>query len=273
MRKAGFCSIGWGLESGSQRVLDLMNKGISIHSASRILEASKRNKISNSCMIILNFPGETAQDIEKTIGFLKDHAGYIDRATYTQFILNRWEPIYKNYNKLRKKYQKESMKRKELDSLINRLNLEDTLGLAEPSSDNKYTKSLSWYFYNASWEPLSKSDIITSLRKKKFSKVFPLILGEFKRINNKTVFYPINIKQPRFINLIIPSKRVILDEIEEKVIYLSEGYHSIEEIFAELNNLSSEKYGKRYVINKCINLLEKVYKNDLGLGYKRSLRL
>jgi len=47
LRQAGFSTIAWGLESGSQKMLDLMNKGTNISTMTGILEKSSQNGFMN----------------------------------------------------------------------------------------------------------------------------------------------------------------------------------------------------------------------------------
>ena len=71
LRRAG-CDIVWlGAESGSQRVLDAMDKGLKV---SEIVEATHRLKeagIRVGQFIQFGYPGESAADIEKTIALIR----------------------------------------------------------------------------------------------------------------------------------------------------------------------------------------------------------
>jgi len=75
---AGFRNIYWGLESGSQKILDLMNKGTDVKVNSEVLKTTHKNGLRNTCFVIFNFPGETKSDLMKTIKFLEDNNKYID---------------------------------------------------------------------------------------------------------------------------------------------------------------------------------------------------
>ena len=63
-----------GLESGSQVVLDTLRKGITLESASRILDNLYQAGISSYIYIMLGTPGETEADAEMTLNFLEHHA-------------------------------------------------------------------------------------------------------------------------------------------------------------------------------------------------------
>ncbi len=66
-----------GLESGSQRVLDRLGKGLRLESAERVLAALHRAGIASYVYVMLGTPGETEEDAEATLRFLEEHAGRI----------------------------------------------------------------------------------------------------------------------------------------------------------------------------------------------------
>jgi len=88
MSQAGFRGLIWGLESGSQKVLDLMQKGTKTKTASRILRDSFKNKIYNTVLLIFGFPGEKREDIEATFRFLAENRSSIGLVRSSPYILN-----------------------------------------------------------------------------------------------------------------------------------------------------------------------------------------
>ncbi len=66
-----------GLESGSQRVLDRLGKGVRLESAARILKNLAVAGIASYVYILLGTPGETEADAEMTLDFLEAHAAEI----------------------------------------------------------------------------------------------------------------------------------------------------------------------------------------------------
>ncbi len=248
-----------------------MNKGIKIEIASRILRDCKKNEIANICAVIFDFPGESLEDMQTTIDFLKERAGCIAAVSDQQFKLAEGSPIYKNYIKSKKTYWKESKKNKESRMVQCRLYLERIIGAVELACNARYNDLLLWHFYIASWEPLSEKKIMSYLHKKRFDKIFPLIPGRLKKIKNKVVFYPVNIRETDFINQILPPEEIILDRIEEKMVYFSDGYRSLKEILAELNGSFSEKYADRFILNKSVDFFKKTYKMNMVMNYARPL--
>ncbi len=86
--KSGCRRLTTGLESGSQRVSDLMKKGTRLDSISAFLHDSASAGISTRCTMILGYPGETAQDVHASADFLAAHAREIERVS-----LNRLQVI------------------------------------------------------------------------------------------------------------------------------------------------------------------------------------
>ena len=70
LARAGFVSVFWGIETGSQHVVDLMNKRYRQADARRILRDCSRAGIAQHIPIILGFPGETPEDVAETIEFI-----------------------------------------------------------------------------------------------------------------------------------------------------------------------------------------------------------
>ena len=73
LSKSGCAMLRFGLESGSQKVLDKMNKGISISDVEKILKITSEAGISNHLYIMFGYPCETKKDRELTINLLTKH--------------------------------------------------------------------------------------------------------------------------------------------------------------------------------------------------------
>ncbi len=98
MAKAGCVWLGYGIESGSQRILDLMNKHFDIEKAVGILKDTREAGIDFQINIMFGFPGETRRDFEKTIEFLTKARPYITSILASQsfFTLEKETYIRKN---------------------------------------------------------------------------------------------------------------------------------------------------------------------------------
>lgn len=71
MHKAGCVGLKFGLESASPDVLKMMNKGIDIKKAAEIFGMARKAGILPQVAFFLGFPGETRDDILKTLDFLE----------------------------------------------------------------------------------------------------------------------------------------------------------------------------------------------------------
>jgi len=69
MKDTGLYLISLGIESGSDRILRLMKKNITTDEIKKYIKLIKKHKIDMAGFFILGFPGETREDIEKTIEF------------------------------------------------------------------------------------------------------------------------------------------------------------------------------------------------------------
>jgi radical SAM superfamily enzyme YgiQ (UPF0313 family) len=67
MKSSGCWNILFGVESGSQKLLDNVHKGIKIDNIRRIFKLTKENGISASAAFMIGLPGETWETVEKTL--------------------------------------------------------------------------------------------------------------------------------------------------------------------------------------------------------------
>jgi radical SAM superfamily enzyme YgiQ (UPF0313 family) len=72
LREAGCIRIALGAESGSQTVLDSMNKGTTVEQIRRAAELCRQYGIETYFYIMLGYPGEEWIDIRKTVELLKE---------------------------------------------------------------------------------------------------------------------------------------------------------------------------------------------------------
>jgi len=71
-RRGGFYRAKLGLESGSQRVLDLMNKCITVGQSREALAALAYAGIKTTTFWLFGFPGETEEDFQMTLEFIEE---------------------------------------------------------------------------------------------------------------------------------------------------------------------------------------------------------
>jgi len=88
LQKAGCRLIFFGLESGSDRTLRVMNKGITTKQMSDFIKRLHSSGILPAPSLIIGAPGERRVDFEKTIQFLADHRRYFDVVNVYPFMVS-----------------------------------------------------------------------------------------------------------------------------------------------------------------------------------------
>ncbi len=87
MRKSGCICLDFGCESGSDRVLKNINKGLTAKSMEECLRRSHQAGIWNSLNIIVCLPTETEDDFQQTLDFVSRNNNYVDWWATNPFIL------------------------------------------------------------------------------------------------------------------------------------------------------------------------------------------
>lgn len=77
-RKAGLRMILWGFESGSKKIMELINKGINIDNRLNILRNARNAGIYNFAFIFFGFPAETKEDALQTIDIICNNTDIIN---------------------------------------------------------------------------------------------------------------------------------------------------------------------------------------------------
>jgi len=72
LRRAGCAEVWMGAESGSQKILDAMDKGTRVDQISKARENLRREGIRACYFLQFGYPGETWQDIQNTIKLVRD---------------------------------------------------------------------------------------------------------------------------------------------------------------------------------------------------------
>lgn len=92
--ESGLRLVIWGVESGSDRVLQLMRKGTTVKDAELVLRNSHEIGIANGAYILFGFPTETKEEFLETIHFLKRNDEAIDIVSTAVFGLQKGAPAY-----------------------------------------------------------------------------------------------------------------------------------------------------------------------------------
>ncbi|MCD6404558.1 MAG: radical SAM protein [Planctomycetes bacterium] len=72
MKAAGCVSISFGIESGSQEILDRYKKGVTVEKAKEAVRIARKVGIKNPTSFMLGAPGETRETAMETVRFCKD---------------------------------------------------------------------------------------------------------------------------------------------------------------------------------------------------------
>jgi radical SAM superfamily enzyme YgiQ (UPF0313 family) len=72
LKDAGCFRVWIGAESGSQKVIDLMDRRVDVDQVRQMIKLTQNNGIQAGTFIMLGYPGETEDDIEETIRHLKE---------------------------------------------------------------------------------------------------------------------------------------------------------------------------------------------------------
>ncbi len=106
LEKAGCRNLMWGIESGSNRALKMMNKDADAREHAKILKMSKNAGISNTIYIMILYPYETSQDLEQTAVLIKDNAQLIDDLNIFILQILNGSYLYNNQEALKIKTKK-----------------------------------------------------------------------------------------------------------------------------------------------------------------------
>jgi anaerobic magnesium-protoporphyrin IX monomethyl ester cyclase len=72
LKKSGCWQVDIGIESGSQRILDMLNKGVTVELNKRAIKNCKKVGILCECLIMIGMPTETEEDIKMTELLIKE---------------------------------------------------------------------------------------------------------------------------------------------------------------------------------------------------------
>ncbi|MHC4617671.1 MAG: B12-binding domain-containing radical SAM protein [Planctomycetota bacterium] len=82
IKESGCHWMGFGMESGSQKILDRMNKGITPEQTENVIRKTRKAGIRFSGNFIFGYPGETRETIRETVEFCKRNQIYKRDFTY-----------------------------------------------------------------------------------------------------------------------------------------------------------------------------------------------
>lgn len=99
MKEAGCYSLEYGIESGSQRMIDYLKKGFTVEDIERVIRDTKKAGIIVTGGLMFNIPTEKKEDIIETIRFIDRNKYWLDALKIHLFYLSYGSHLYlkKNY--------------------------------------------------------------------------------------------------------------------------------------------------------------------------------
>lgn len=146
MYEVGFRWIHFGIESGSSRILNSMNKFFNIDITKKIITNVKKLGYRVRISLILDYPGTTAEDIEKTKKLILETMPHEIRFHYLTYRVGTPIFIKRGSNKITSQYihqSKKEVKDRKLSFAINKL--------IEELKNKNYeiiTDNINWNKYN-----------------------------------------------------------------------------------------------------------------------------
>jgi hypothetical protein len=93
---SGCVAMNFGLEAGTQRVNDLMRKGVKLAAAQQVIGMLRKHGITCGVTAMIGFPGETEPEMLETVAFLKGNA-HLNFACYISILsLERGSYFFKH---------------------------------------------------------------------------------------------------------------------------------------------------------------------------------
>ncbi|MBW1670114.1 MAG: radical SAM protein [Deltaproteobacteria bacterium] len=99
IHRSGGRVIMWGVESASQRILNLMRKGTRIKETEKVLQDAEHAGLMNLIFIMFGFPTETEAEFNETLNFLDKNKDYIHALSKGKFVLSEGSLIQKKPDK------------------------------------------------------------------------------------------------------------------------------------------------------------------------------
>lgn len=96
IKESGCIEIKYGIESGSPRILKMMNKQITIEQIKKAITITHEIGIRVKAFILHGFPGENLESTKETIQLLDELKSKIDRISLFRFVPLPGSPVYNN---------------------------------------------------------------------------------------------------------------------------------------------------------------------------------
>jgi len=279
MKQAGFAAMCWGMESGSQKILDSMNKNTDITTMKSVLNKSHSAGIGNLCFIMFGFPGEEPKHADETTRFLEENSTVIDCTLAGTFRLDETSPIARNPSKwgLQKQEDgtwliKHGMSEVESKAYFKQFTAEKNAHYRDNSGTQlfhlpKLRLIRMLHFVKSAGNIISLDKILLRLNAGQFNQIYPLLLGTLEKETLQTIDTALSFKTNHF----EPLKPVKLTPLEAQVFHLSDGKRSVEEILNVLIPITERKERQQEGMEDLsIKFLISMFQGRHGLGFSKT---
>lgn len=100
MKQAGCCYLNYGVESGSQKILDEMRKGYTLKDIEKVIQNTCHAGITVCTNWIVGFPAETYKDFIETLRFIEKNSKYLKEGMMVNtFMLKSYSLLFQNREK------------------------------------------------------------------------------------------------------------------------------------------------------------------------------
>jgi radical SAM superfamily enzyme YgiQ (UPF0313 family) len=246
---AGFRALVWGMESGNQRVLDLMMKGTEPKQMGRILKLAAARGFGNLIFVMFGFPGETRAEAQDTVDFLVEHSDEISFAMSGVFQMIPGTPVAHapsmwgvSVNDDGDWRASDGMTRDEAENFYEhfrgrvKMGLQTTNKLSYFIRENIARMILFACFTNGIIPPDEGLQVLAT---READAIYPLIIGRLEGPDESTgsqmSLSPVNAGQSHIFNQLRPAKPIPIDELGQKIHALADGRRSLAEILVELD--------------------------------------
>ena len=280
MKKAGFSSISWGLESGCQKVLDAMVKGTTKETIQQILKKASQNNIANLCFIMCGFPSETREDFYETIAFLMENDPHIDRVMSSVFEFEKHAPVGKYPEKWGIVVHGNGtittgtgMAREEIAPVYEEAFDRYIRFLEEKRRPAKYLVSgydsgqivrmIIFFIFS---HLLEKEEMMRFLEDSSGTNAYPVLAGRIKRGEEGARFFPVDVNRSLFDNYMEPEKEKLIDELETALFELADGTRNVTQIIRILEKNGSALLDGTLVHEKAMAFFKEIFSRDWGVA-------
>jgi radical SAM superfamily enzyme YgiQ (UPF0313 family) len=144
MKKTGCEMIAYGVESGSQHILDAMKKGITLDQIRKAFKWTREADIVTRAFFILGYFGETRETIRKTIEFAKElNPDFVNFSILEPFLKTEAWEIAKKNGMLPKEinWDEFSMFNRAMKSFVNDISKEELVNIMKEAHQKFYLRS------------------------------------------------------------------------------------------------------------------------------------